>query len=90
MGVGAIGGLTYQPYIYNTNTVSRNSLNPISAVDNDVTRSHIGQAAESEVATINPLQRGETANFADVLSMQMSMGMQKASALFGGESVFNG
>lgn len=89
MGLGAIGAVgsfqSYQPYIYNTNSVSRNSLNAIGKIGNDLTKSHIEFPSDE---TINPLAKGETANFADVLNSQMQMGMNHAARLFGDESVF--
>jgi hypothetical protein len=89
MGVGAISG--FQPYIYNTNSVSASSLNRISAVDNDVTGSHIKPAVNDySQETVNALERGETADFAGVLAMQMQMGMNNANLLFGADSVFAG
>ncbi len=89
MGVGAISG--FQPYVYNTNNVSRSSLNRISAIDNDVSSSHIKPASSDyNQETINPLERGETADFAGVLAMQMQMGMNHADLLFGAGSVFAG
>ncbi|MBE5881597.1 MAG: hypothetical protein E7289_04775 [Lachnospiraceae bacterium] len=90
MGIGAISG--FQPYVYNTNSVSGSSLNRISAVDNDVTSSHIKPAKTSDYSgeTINPLERGETADFAGVLAMQMQMGMNHADMFFGADSVFAG
>ena len=36
MGIGAI--MAYQPYIYNTNTVSAKSLEKIQGVNNDVSK----------------------------------------------------
>lgn len=90
MGVGAISG--FQPYVYNTNSVSASSLNRISAVDNDVSSSHIKpmSAGDYSQETVNPLERGETTDFAGVLAMQMQMGMNNADLLFGAESVFAG
>ena len=90
MGIGAVSG--YQPYIYNTNSVSASSLNRISAVNNDVSESHIEPVSSSDYSqeTLNPLHRGETSDFAGVLAMQMQMGMANADLLFGVESVFAG
>ncbi len=89
MGVGAISG--FQPYIYNTNSVSASSLNRISTVDNDVTGSHIKpMEIDYGQETVNALERGETADFAGVLAMQMQMGMNNADLLFGADSVFAG
>jgi len=86
MGIGAISA--YQPYVYNTNTVSAGSMNRISAIRNDVTSSHIKPDSDYNRETINALERGETADFVGVLEMQMQMGMNNADLLFGDESVF--
>lgn len=87
MGIGAVS--MFQPYIYNTNTVSANSLNPIKAISNDVTSSHINQTPETDYTdTVNPLAKGETKDFAGVLQSQMQMGMQNAMRIFGEQSVF--
>lgn len=91
MGIGAISA--FQPYIYNTNTLSVNSLKPISAVQNDVSSSHIETAKQEQdygQETVNPLKRGETSDFAGVLAMQMQMGRTNAERLFGADSVFTG
>jgi hypothetical protein len=79
MRIGAVGA---SPYIYNTNSVSSASLNKISAIGNDVTSgktdfSGLTSSGENE----NPLKRGETKNYADVLGMQMQMGMMNAVKL---------
>ena len=89
MGIGAVSG--FQHYVYNTNSVSAASMNRISAINNDVTDSHIRpEKVQSKYTgeTTNPLEYGETADFAGVLAMQMQMGMNKADVLFGAESVF--
>ena len=79
MRIGAVGA---SPYIYNTNSVSSASLNKIRAIGNDVTSgktdfSGLTSSGENE----NPLKRGETKNYADVLGMQMQMGMMNAVKL---------
>ena len=88
MGIGAIGA--FQPYVFNTNMLSVNSLNPVSAVGNDVQNSHLNTEKLTPYSgqTINPLSLGETSNFADILGMQMQMGMNQADQLFGENSVF--
>ena len=89
MGVGAVSG--FQPYVYNTNSVSASSMNRISAIDNDVSSSHIRpSSSDYNQETVNALERGETADFAGVLAMQMQMGMNNADLLFGADSVFAG
>ncbi|MDD3368904.1 MAG: hypothetical protein PHP50_08490 [Lachnospiraceae bacterium] len=79
MQIGAVG---FQPYIYNTNSVSRSSLNKISALPEDGSESGVDYTAmvdDLADETINPLKRGETSNFADVFAMQMQMSSQNAS-----------
>lgn len=90
MGIGALGAIgTYQPYIYNTNTINRSSLNAIDKVDNNVSKSHIEKPVSSYAEqTENPLALGETANFADVLDSQMQMAKNNADRIFGDDSVF--
>lgn len=88
MGIGAVN--LFQPYIYQTNRLSPSSLEPIKPIKNDVSYSHISQIPEYEVENTNPLAKGETRNFEDVLLRQMNMGMQNAMRLFGEDSVFAG
>ncbi len=89
MGIGSV--TAYRPYIYNTNTLSANSLNPISGIDDeDLTENRIDisglQKAYSE--NVNPLKVGETKDYEGTVDMQFAQGMQKAAALFGDMSVF--
>lgn len=82
MGIGAISGWGYMPYIYNTNTVSSASLDKVSAISNDVTKqkadfSGLAEKAENE----NPLKPGQTLNFQSMLDMQLQMGFMNADRL---------
>ena len=86
MGIGAI--MAYQPYIYNTNTVSAKSLEKIQGVNNDVSTDHIEKKSPSVADVENSLSYGETSDFASVLDEQMHMGMQNAMRLFGSDSVY--
>ena len=89
MGIGAI--TAFRPYYYNTNTLSANSLNPITAIDDeDLTKNRIDQTGlqQAYAETVNPLSRGETADYQGMLDAQMAVGMQKAAVLFGDASVF--
>ena len=77
MRIGAVGA---SPYIYNTNNVSSASLNKISAIGSDTTSgktdfSGLTSTGQNE----NPLKPGQTKNLADILGMQMQMGMMNAS-----------
>ena len=93
MGIGAIGSIglfqMYHPYVYNTNTLSAKSLGAIDKVNNDVSRSHIEQPENPYTKeTENLIPRGQSANFADILSSQLQMGMNNAARIFGDASVF--
>lgn len=71
MGIGAIG---YQPYIYNTNQISPASMNRVKPVDDDVTKSSTDYSALTDMSmNVNPLRKGESANFVDILESQMAM-----------------
>lgn len=80
MGIGAIGAATYQPYIYNTNKVTSASLGRVKPVDDDVTKSSTDYSAlTDESLNINPLKKGESANFSDIFESQMAMSRQNAA-----------
>ena len=85
MGIGAIGavGVGFQPYIYRVNAVNANSMNRINPVGGDVAKapSTDYSALYSESENINPLRKGETKNFADVLASQMAMSRLHAERL---------
>lgn len=70
-----IGGVGMSPYIYNTNMVSSLSMNPISAIPDDATAQQIDYTdlLSDELENINPLKKGQSGNFMDILMSQMSM-----------------
>ncbi len=88
MGIGAIGayGSVYgiqTPYLYNTNRLSANSLNPVRAIGPDVVRAPktdysglIGGAYPQE--NTNPLKPYETSDFNGILEKQMALSRQNA------------
>lgn len=79
MGIGPIG---FQPYIYNANTVSSLSMNRVKPIGDDVTKSSTDYSALTDDSkNINPLKRGESASFADILESQMAMSRQNAARL---------
>ena len=89
MGIGAISA--YRPYIYNTNTLSADSLNPIREIDDDdLTKGRLGteELQQASIENLNPLEPGESADYQGILDSQFAQGMQKATALFGDMSVF--
>ena len=79
MNISAVGMV---PYYYNTNNVNSNSLNKIAAIDNDTNKNRVdytGLVNEESNETINPLARGESKNFADILASQMAMSNSRRS-----------
>lgn len=77
-----IGALDFKPYIYNTNYLSGSSLGKVSAISEDaLTAGTDYSELYTDDLNENPLQRGETSNFADVLQMQFQMSRLNASRL---------
>lgn len=87
--VGAVSFQTYRPYIYNTNTVSGSSLSKVKPIGEDLlaSKTDFSGMAEDE-HNMNPLRRGETVNFADVIAMQMQMGRMNADRIMKPEERF--
>ena len=85
--VGAIGSVAYDPYIYNTRQISSASLDAVDRISDDATKGGVdfsGVTKAEEQVNVNPLKKGETANFADVLLSQMTMSQLHQSQLLGG------
>lgn len=81
MQVGAVSMAMPTPYIYNTNTVNRASMNKVQPIEDDLLESKTDFTGLTEEENINPLAQGETKDFASVLDMQMQMGFQNAARL---------
>lgn len=83
MRIGAVGFQIYQPYIYNTNTVRGNSLSKVKPISDDLlsSKTDFSGMTDEEQQNLNPLRRGETVNFADVIAMQMQMGRMNADKI---------
>lgn len=82
MMIGAVGAYSFQPYVYNTNTVSAASMNKLSAISDDVLDKKIDYSGLVEEAeNENPLKKGQTINFQDMLEQQMSKGQLNAARI---------
>ncbi|MBQ9333764.1 MAG: hypothetical protein IJS12_05470 [Lachnospiraceae bacterium] len=84
--VGAVGSSAYNPYIYNTRQISSASLDKVGRISDDATEGGVDFSSVNKVdeqANINPLKKGETANFADILMSQMNMSQIHQSQLLG-------
>ena len=93
MGISGIGGLAPvgvgTPYLYNTNRITANSLNPIQPIGADVVRAPktdysslaglSGMQAENE----NPLKPFQSSNFDEILEKQFALSQQNATRLLG-------
>lgn len=78
MGIGAIG-LDFNPYIYNTNTLSPSSMNRVKAVSDDVSKSSTDYSELiNDELNVNPLKKSESANFVDIFESQMAMSRMNA------------
>ncbi len=78
MRVGAIGTTVYQPYVYNTNAVSRASLGKISPIGDDLLSSKT-DFEKAPAVNENPLKMGETKDYAGMLDMQMQTARMNAA-----------
>lgn len=77
-----INSISFHPYIYNTNFLSRSSMNKVSAIPDDLLSSKTDFSGLTDGdLNENPLRRGETSHFADVLQMQFQTGQQNAARL---------
>lgn len=83
-----IGSLGFSPYIYNTNMLSGNSLSKVSPIGDDLTTAKTDYSALTDSSlNINPLGKGESASFFDILGMQMQMSRMNASRVMSSEEM---
>lgn len=82
MTIGALGAYRFQPYIYNTNTVSSVSMNKLSKISDDVLDKKIDYSElTDESKNINPLKKGQTLDFQSMLEMQIQRGQNNAARI---------
>lgn len=80
MMIGAIGAYSFQPYVYNTNTVSAASMNKLSKISDDVLDKKIDYSElVDESQNENPLKKGQTLDFQGMLEQQMQKGRLNAA-----------
>lgn len=80
MRIGGIGNV-YPNFVYNTNEVSSNSLNKLSKISDDVLDKKINYEAKNTEENQNPLRKGETKDFQNILAKQMQEGQNRAAAI---------
>lgn len=78
-----ISPIGYQPYIYNSNALSSNSMGEVAAISEDVLSHPIDYSGLiPEEVNSNPLRKGETRGFMDILAMQLQLGQNQAARIF--------
>lgn len=79
---GAMSAVSFRPYVYNANTVNASSMNKLSRISDDVLDKKIDyNELTDESLNENPLKKGQTLNFQDMLAMQMSRGQSAAARI---------
>lgn len=76
-----IGAISFRPYIYNTNMLSGSSLSKVSSIGDDLLTGKTDFSALTDESNVNPLKKGESSNFVDILEMQMQMGRMNAARI---------
>ncbi len=77
-----VGGINFAPYIYNTNALSGNSLSKVAPIGKDLLSGKTDfSSLANEDFNENPLRRGQTSSWVDVLDMQMQMGRMNAARI---------
>ena len=74
-----IGAISFQPYVHNINAISPASMNKLSRISDNVLdkKTDFSELVENE----NPLKKGQTLNFQDMLDMQMQRGRSAAARI---------
>lgn len=93
MAVGAVGGIStamMSPYVYNSRTVSSASLDAVSRISDDATDGGVDFTSDKEKqVNVNPLKKGETNGFADILMSQLYSGAVKQMNAFSSPAAEN-
>ena len=76
-----IGAISFQPYVYNVNAISPASMNRVSGISDDVLDKKTDYSGLTEAENENPLKKGQTLNFQDMLAMQMQRGRNNAARI---------
>ncbi len=72
-----IGAVSFQPYVYNVNAISPASMNRLTRISDNVLDKKTDYSGL--VGNENPLKKGQTLNFQDMLEMQMQRGRSNAA-----------
>ena len=74
-----IGAVSFQPYVYNVNAIGPGSMNKLSRISDNVLDKKTDFSGLAEAENENPLKKGQTLNFQDMLEMQMQRGRSTAA-----------
>jgi len=83
MRIGAVGGASFSPYIYNTNTVTSASLDKIKGISDDALASKTDFSNLTSQENVNPLGIGQSQDYAGIFDMQMQMSRMNEARIFG-------
>lgn len=76
-----IGAITFQPYVYNVNSISSVSMNRLSRISDNVLDKKIDYSELAGAVNENPLSKGQSLDFQGILDMQMQRGRHNASRI---------
>lgn len=74
-----IGAVSFQPYVYNVNAISPASMNKLSRISDNVLDKKTDYSGLVKAENENPLRKGQTLHFQDMLDMQMQRGRRTAA-----------
>lgn len=76
-----VGAISFQPYVYNVNSISPASMNKLSKISDDVLDKKVDYSELAGTENENPLKKGQTLDFQGMLEMQMQRGRYHASRI---------
>lgn len=76
-----IGAISFQPYVYHVNAISPASMNRLSRISDNVLDQKTDFSGLTKTENENPLRKGQTLNFQDMLKMQMQRGRSVAARM---------
>lgn len=74
-----IGAVSFQPYVYNVNAITPASMNRLSRISDNVLDKKTDYSGLTKAENENPLEKGQTLHFQDMLEMQMQRGWRVAA-----------
>lgn len=76
-----VGAISFQPYVFSVNAISPASMNKLSRISDDVLDQKTDFSGLAQAENENPLKKGQTLHFQDMLEMQMQRGRSNAARM---------